>query len=139
MAGPELAPPSSLSSANGRNATTTDWRDFPWWLVAILGFLGIMAFLILRQPGPHLLVRLDEKPEEANATEAEEEDAGEFGNLRGVVRDDEAIVGVPTSGEAFDLATEELPEERIQTFTEIETAVQPPQQIGPDCLLTLRP
>lgn len=124
MAGPDLAPPSSLDSTDGRRAATTDWRDFPWWLVAILGFLGIMAFLILRQPGPHLLVRLEE-PEEANAAEAEEEIAGEFGNLRGVVRDDEAMVGVPASGEAFDLATEELPEERIRTFTEIETAVQP--------------
>jgi hypothetical protein len=120
MAGPDLAPPSSLDSFDKRNGTTTDWRDFPWWLVAIFLFLGIMAFLIIRQPGPHLLVRMVDVEE----TDAEA-DSAEFDNLRGVVREDEAIVGVPSSGEAFDLANEELSEARIQTFTQIEEAVQP--------------
>lgn len=121
MAGPDTTPPSSLDNLSSRQAATTDWRDFPWWLVAILGFLGIMAFLIVRQPGPHLVVRISETEQ----AEEEEADNAEFANLRGVVRDDEAIVGVPTSGDPFDLAAEELSEERIQTFTEIETAVQP--------------
>ena len=28
----------------------TDWREFPWWLVAIFAFLGLMALLIFTQP-----------------------------------------------------------------------------------------
>lgn len=28
----------------------SNWREFPWWLVAIFGFLGIMGFLILTDP-----------------------------------------------------------------------------------------
>ena len=26
------------------------WREFPWWLVAILTFLAVMAFLIITRP-----------------------------------------------------------------------------------------
>ncbi|MFZ1398389.1 MAG: ABC transporter substrate-binding protein/permease [Candidatus Promineifilaceae bacterium] len=120
MAGPDLASPSSLDSFDKRNGSTTNWRDFPWWLVAIFFFLGIMAFLIIRQPGPHLLVRI------VDAEEADGETiTAEFDNLRGVVREDEAIVGAPSSGEPFDLAIAELPEARIQTFAQLEQAVQP--------------
>ncbi|MBK7893407.1 MAG: ABC transporter permease subunit [Anaerolineaceae bacterium] len=79
-----------------------------------------MAFLIIRQPGPHLLVRI------VDAEEADGETiTAEFDNLRGVVREDEAIVGAPSSGEPFDLAIAELPEARIQTFAQLEQAVQP--------------
>ncbi|WP_420645526.1 ABC transporter substrate-binding protein/permease [Candidatus Leptofilum sp.] len=120
MAGPDPATPSSLDSSSNRQAATNDWRDFPWWLVAILTFLGIMAFLIIRQPGPHLLVRIAE----ADEADTEEVSSAEFDNLRGVVRDDEAIVGVPTTGDALDLANEELEEERIRTFTELDEAAQ---------------
>jgi polar amino acid transport system permease protein len=28
----------------------SDWREFPWWLVAIFGFLGLMAILIIVLP-----------------------------------------------------------------------------------------
>ena len=39
MAGPELQ---TQTDSNWGN-----WREFPWWLVAILSFLGIMGFLII--------------------------------------------------------------------------------------------
>ena len=29
---------------------SSSWREFPWWLLAIFAFLGIMAFLIATQP-----------------------------------------------------------------------------------------
>ncbi|GJM39749.1 MAG: hypothetical protein DHS20C20_00310 [Ardenticatenaceae bacterium] len=105
-----LTHPPSLDNPKIPKNPTTDWRDFPWWLVAIITFLSIMAFLIGRQPGPHLLTRIG--------------DAEEFNNFRGVVREDETIVGVLSTGEAFDLASEELPEGRIQTFTQLDEAVQ---------------
>lgn len=29
---------------------TSNWREFPWWLVAIIGFLVVMAILIITDP-----------------------------------------------------------------------------------------
>ena len=29
---------------------TSNWREFPWWLVAIVGFLVLMAFLVITNP-----------------------------------------------------------------------------------------
>ena len=34
-----------------RSILTGDWQQFPWWLLAILGFLGIMAYLLFA-PAP---------------------------------------------------------------------------------------
>ena len=47
MSGPDFAPPSALNRLDGRQSATTGWRDFPWWLVAIFVFLGVMTFLII--------------------------------------------------------------------------------------------
>ena len=29
---------------------TSNWREFPWWLVAIIGFLVLMAILVITDP-----------------------------------------------------------------------------------------
>ncbi|MBK8987468.1 MAG: amino acid ABC transporter permease [Chloroflexi bacterium] len=42
MAGPEIQIPDATWRDN--------WREFPWWLFAIFGFLIIMAFLIFTDP-----------------------------------------------------------------------------------------
>jgi polar amino acid transport system permease protein len=46
MAGPEVTPSFSTDSRN-RNEPFVAWREFPWWLVAIFIFLGVMTYLIL--------------------------------------------------------------------------------------------
>ena len=46
MAGPEVTPSFSTNSRN-RNEPLVAWREFPWWLVAIFVFLGVMTYLIL--------------------------------------------------------------------------------------------
>lgn len=43
MTGPEIQ---MQADADWR----TDWREFPWWLVAIFAFLALMALLIFTQP-----------------------------------------------------------------------------------------
>lgn len=111
MAGPELLHPPSLDKPKIRDTSTSDWRDFPWWLVAIITFLALMAFLILWKPGPQMLIRV--------------EDAGDLQNFSKVVREDEMIVGVPPDGSAYDLANEELSEDRIQEFPQLADAIQP--------------
>lgn len=42
MTGPEIQTQDSTWSGG--------WRDFPWWLMAIFTFLGVMAFLIITVP-----------------------------------------------------------------------------------------
>lgn len=111
MAGSDTAlPSSSLDKLEIRKPSSNQLRDFPWWLVAILGFLAFMAVLIIRQPGPDLLIHQDE--------------AEEIDNFADVAREDEMLVGVLPSGEAFDLASQELDAERIQTFAQLDDAVQ---------------
>jgi polar amino acid transport system permease protein len=111
MAGPEILQPPSLDNAEIRKSSTNDWRDFPWWLVAIIFFLAIMAFLILWKPGPRMLIRVDS--------------ADDIQNFNHVVREDEMLVGVPPDGAANELALEELPQERIQQFPQLADAIQP--------------
>ncbi len=111
MAGPEILQPPSLDNPEIRKPSTSDWRDFPWWLVAIITFLALMAFLILWKPGPQMLIRV--------------EDAGDLQNFSKVVREDEMIVGVPSDGAGYDLANEELSEDRIQQFSQLTDAIQP--------------
>ncbi len=111
MAGPEILQPPSLDNPEIRKPSTSDWRDFPWWLVAIITFLALMAFLILWKPGPQMLIRV--------------EDAGDLQNFSKVVREDEMIVGVPSDGTGYDLANEELSEDRIQQFSQLTDAIQP--------------
>ncbi len=43
MTGPEI-------QAQPDESWSSSWREFPWWLVAIFGFLGIMAILVITQP-----------------------------------------------------------------------------------------
>jgi polar amino acid transport system permease protein len=50
MAGPELISPPSLDNLEIQKSTGADWREFPWWLVAILGFLVVMVVLIITDP-----------------------------------------------------------------------------------------
>ncbi len=111
MAGPEILQPPSLDNPEIRKPSTSDWRDFPWWLVAIITFLAMMAFLILWKPGPQMLIRV--------------EDAGDLQNFSKVVREDEMIVGVPPDGAGYDLANEELSGDRIQEFSQLTDAIQP--------------
>ena len=47
MAGPEVIHPPSLDDPEIQKRTASDWREFPWWLVAILGFLVVMIVLII--------------------------------------------------------------------------------------------
>ncbi len=108
MAGPEVTPSFSTDSRL-RNEPFVNWREFPWWLIAILTFLAMMAFLIAWKPGPHVLIRVD---------------TADIDNFADVVDEDEMIVGMLPDGEAYELASEELPEARIQTFPQLENAVQ---------------
>ena len=50
MATPDIIHPPSLDDPQIPKSSDTDWRDFPWWLVAILGFLIVMTVLIIRDP-----------------------------------------------------------------------------------------
>jgi polar amino acid transport system permease protein len=109
MAGPEVIPP-ILPDSQIRTEPFVDWREFPWWLVAILTFLALMALLIVWQPGPQMLIRTA--------------DAGDIHNFDDTVKDEEAIVGVQPDSSAYDLALEELPEERIQKFPQPADAIQ---------------
>ena len=56
------------------------WREFPWWLVAILTFLALMALLIMLKPGPHMLIRVA--------------DAEDIANFADIVKEEELTVGV---------------------------------------------
>lgn len=103
MTGPEI-------QAQPDTTWRTDWREFPWWLVAILAFLAGMAFLILWKPGPHLLIRVT--------------DAQTLKSLDSVVRREEMTVGVQPDSSAYDLASEALPENSIQLFPQLSDAVQ---------------
>lgn len=49
MAGPEINPP-FLTDSQIQSEPFVDWREFPWWLVAIFSFLGVMTFLIITDP-----------------------------------------------------------------------------------------
>ncbi len=109
MAGPEVVPP-ILPDAQIQKEPFVDWREFPWWLVAILTFLLLMALLIVLKPGPHMLIRVS--------------DAADIQDFDDTVKEDEAIVGVLPNGSAYELALELLPEERIQTFPQLDDAVQ---------------
>ena len=42
MTGPEI-------QAQADDSWSSSWREFPWWLVAIFSFLGIMAILVITQ------------------------------------------------------------------------------------------
>lgn len=110
MAGPNLLQPPSLDNPEIRKTPSSNWRDFPWWLVAILIFLASMAFLIAWKPGPNMLIRT--------------ENARTLKNFGDLVDEDDLIVGIPSNGEGYDLANEQLPPERIQTFPQLEDAVQ---------------
>ena len=112
MAGPDIAPPSSFDNSENRRTTTANWRDFPWWLVAILIFLAFMAFLIAWKPGPNMLIRTENARTLRNFDDLADEDEVDL------------IVGVPSNGTAYDLANEQLPSERVQTFSQLEDAVQ---------------
>jgi polar amino acid transport system permease protein len=109
MAGPEIIPP-YVTDIQAQKEPFVDWREFPWWLVAILTFLGLMALLIILKPGPRMLIRVA--------------DAADIQNLDDIVREDEMSVGVQPDSSAYDLAFEELTEERIQTFPQPAAAVQ---------------
>ncbi|MEJ2747042.1 MAG: ABC transporter substrate-binding protein/permease [Anaerolineae bacterium] len=88
----------------------TGWREFPWWLVAILAFLAVMAFLILWKPGPRMLIRTT--------------DAKTIQSLDSIARKEEMIVSVQPNSAAYDLVSEKLPEDRIQLFPQLSDAVQ---------------
>ena len=109
MAGPEVTPPFATDSQTQREPFV-DWREFPWWLVAIVTFLALMALLIVWTPGERLLIRV--------------EDADDIQTLNNIVREEEMIVGVQPDSSAHELAVEELPENRIQTFPRLTDAVQ---------------
>ncbi|MAT95705.1 MAG: hypothetical protein CL608_00945 [Anaerolineaceae bacterium] len=109
MAGPEIIPP-YVTDIQPQKEPFVDWREFPWWLVAILTFLGLMALLIILKPGPHMLIRV--------------EAAADIQNLDDIVREDEMSVGVQPDSSAYELAFEELTEERIQTFPQLADAVE---------------
>ena len=47
MAEPDIFHPPSLDTPQIQKSPAISWRDFPWWLVAIFGFLLIMAVLII--------------------------------------------------------------------------------------------
>jgi polar amino acid transport system permease protein len=109
MAGPEIIPP-YVTSIQAQKEPFVDWREFPWWLVAILTFLALMALLIILKPGPHMLIRLTDSPN--------------IKSLSRIVRNEALIVGVQPNSPAYDLAFEELPEDRIQLFPQLADAVQ---------------
>lgn len=109
MAGPEVIPP-VLPDSPIQREPFVDWREFPWWLVAILTFLLLMALLIGLKPGPHMLIR--------------ETDAATIHDLADAVKEDEMIVGVQPNSSTHDLALEELSTDRIQQFPQLADAVQ---------------
>lgn len=47
MAQPPIIHPPSLDDPQVQSRFSTDWREFPWWLVAIFGFLAVMIVLII--------------------------------------------------------------------------------------------
>ncbi len=110
MAGPEIIPPPSLDDPQTQKTSTTGWREYPWWLVAIFAFLTLMALLIILKPGPQMLIRVA--------------DTEDIKNLNDIVRKKETIVGVQSNSSAYDTALEELPEDRIQIFSQPADAVQ---------------
>ena len=109
MAGPEVNAP-FLTGSQTQSEPFVDWREFPWWLVAIMAFLALMAFLILWQPGPRMLIRVA--------------DAEDIQDVDDIASEEEMIVGVPPDGAANALASEELSEDRIRTFPELADAIQ---------------
>lgn len=111
MAERDFIHPPSLDDPQIQKRTSADWREFPWWLVAILAFLAVMAFLIAPKPGPHMLIRVT--------------DVKGIENLDDIVRKDEMTVGVQPDGPAYELALEELSEDRIQIFPQLADAIQP--------------
>lgn len=50
MAEPDIIHPPSLDDPQVQNMSAVNWREFPWWLVAILTFLVVMTVLIARDP-----------------------------------------------------------------------------------------
>ena len=47
MATPDIIHPPSLDDPLIQKSPDNNWRDFPWWLVAIFGFLIVMTILIV--------------------------------------------------------------------------------------------
>jgi polar amino acid transport system permease protein len=50
MAEPDIIHPPSLDDPQTQKMSAISWREFPWWLVTISGFLIVMIILILRNP-----------------------------------------------------------------------------------------
>ncbi len=109
MAEPLTHPP-SLHNPQIQKISTSNWHEFPWWLVAIFAFLIGMALLIILKPGPRLLIRID--------------DAKEIEDLNDVVKDEELITGVLSNSPEQETALEYLSNDRIQLFSQPEDAVQ---------------
>ncbi len=50
MAEPDIIHPPSLEDPLAQEPPAISWREFPWWLVAIISFLVVMTILIIRDP-----------------------------------------------------------------------------------------
>lgn len=47
MAEPDIIPPPSLDDPHVQKMSNTSWREFPFWLLIIIGFLIVMTALII--------------------------------------------------------------------------------------------